>query len=155
MCFDEFAKKLKLTEVTRRMKSNWQAIRKQNGEVVIVLQTINQIPDTPEGKSILDNTETFIFLESSNYEDSISRLRLNSHDRSQLLSLKKKFDGERRYSEIYIKRGNYGNVFRIEVAPELFLAYQTEGEVHSEIMELYEGTGSMEKAIETYMKRRN
>ena len=98
--FDEFAKQLEFPEVTRRVKYYSQAIRKQNGGVGIVLQTLNQLPDTPEGKSILDNTETFIFLESSNYEDSISRLKLNSHDRSQLMSLKKKFDGDRKYSDL-------------------------------------------------------
>ena len=151
--FDEFAKQLEFPEVTRRVKYYSQAIRKQNGGVGIVLQTLNQLPDTPEGKSILDNTETFIFLESSNYEDSISRLKLNSHDRSQLMSLKKKFDGDRKYSEIYVKRGSYGNVYRIEVAPELYLAYQTEGEKHTDIMELYEKYESMEMAIQAYMKR--
>ena len=151
--FDEFAKQLEFPEVTRRVKYYSQAIRKQNGGVGIVLQTLNQLPDTPQGRSILDNTETFIFLESNNHTDSISRLSLNEHDKSQLNSLRKKFDGERRYSEIYIKRGSYGNVFRIETAPELFLAYQTEGEIHTAIMELYEQTGSMEKAIEIYKNR--
>lgn len=151
--FDEFAKQLEFPEVTRRVKYYSQAIRKQNGGVGIVLQTLNQLPDTPEGRSILDNTETFIFLESNNHADSIERLRLNEHDRSQLHSLRKKFEGERRYSEVYIKRGNYGNVYRIEVAPEVFLAYQSEGSVHTSIMALYQETGSMEQAIEAYKKQ--
>lgn len=150
--FDEFAKQLEFPEVTRRVKYYSQAIRKQNGGVGIVLQTLNQLPDTPEGRSILDNTETFIFLESNNHADSIERLKLSEHDRSQLYSLRRKFEGERRYSEVYVKRGSYGNVFRIEVAPEVFLAYQTEGEVHTRIMELYEEKGSMEQAIEAYKK---
>ena len=150
--FDEFAKQLEFPEVTRRVKYYSQAIRKQNGGVGIVLQTLNQLPDSSEGRSILDNTETFIFLESNNHADSISRLRLNDHDRSQLNSLRKKFDGDRKYSEVYIKRGSYGNVFRIEVAPEVFLAYQTEGDIHTAIMELYEETGCMEKAIERYKR---
>lgn len=151
--FDEFAKQLEFPEVTRRVKYYSQAIRKQNGGVGIVLQTLNQLPDTPEGRSILDNTETFIFLESNNHADSIERLKLSGHDKSQLYSLRRKFEGDRRYSEVYVKRGSYGNVFRIEVAPEVFLAYQTEGEVHTRIMEIYEQTGSMEAAIENYIRQ--
>lgn len=148
--YDEFAKQLKFPEVLSRVAYQIQAIRKQNGAVGIVLQSLNQLPDTPDGRSILDNIETFIFLQGSNYTPSIERLGLSTHDISQLNSLASKFDGERRYSEVYIKANRYGNVFRIEVPKEVFLAYQTEGEVHEALMELYEQTGSMEKAIRQY-----
>lgn len=149
--YDEFAKQLKFPEVLSRVAYQIQAIRKQNGAVGIVLQSLNQLPETPDGKSILDNIETFIFLQGSNYTPSIERLGLSTHDVSQLNSLASKFDGDQRYSEVYIKANRYGNVFRIEVPKEVFLAYQTEGEVHEALMSLYDQTGSMEQAITQYM----
>ena len=149
--YDEFAKQIQFPEILNRVAYQTQAIRKQNGAAGIVLQTLNQLPETPEGRSIIDNIETFIFLEGSDYSTSEERLKLSRHDKSQMHSLASKFSGERKYSEVYIKANKYGNVYRIEVAPEVFFAYQTEGDVHEKIMRLYESSGSMENAINTYM----
>ncbi|MFV0468637.1 MAG: TraG family conjugative transposon ATPase [Dysgonomonas sp.] len=150
--FEEFAKQLEFPDVTRRVKYYTQAIRKYNGGVGLVLQTINQFPETPEGKSIIDNTETFIFLETKNYKDTISRLDLGSHDATLLRSVRNKHTGDGyKYGEVLIRRTGRTNVYRIEASKEEFIAYQTEGELHTAVMERYEQTHDMEIAINEYI----
>lgn len=152
--YDEFAKQLEFPEVLKRVKYQAQAIRKQNGALGIVLQTLNQMPNTPEGNTIIDNTETKIFLQGNNYTPSITRLELNEHDVSQLNSLASKMDGERRYSEFYMKiSNNFGNVFRVEVPREVFLAYQTEGALHDAMMKRYDEVGDMMLVIEEFKNK--
>ena len=154
--YEEFSTQLKFPEVLARVTGQMETIRKQNSAAGIVLQTINQLPaDDPLAKTILDNIETYIFLESGNYRDAIERLKLDKHDQSQLNSLQSNFSGQRRYSEIYIKEGNYGNVFRIELPKMAYLAYQTEGEIHEELLKSYEQTGDMETSIREYMQKHN
>lgn len=151
--FEEFAKQLEFPDVTRRVKYYTQAIRKYNGGVGLVLQTINQFPETPEGKSIIDNTETFIFLETKNYKDTISRLDLGSHDATLLKSVRNKHTGEGyRYGEVLIRRTGRTNVYRIELSREEFIAYQTEGELHTAVMERYEETHDMKQAISEFIE---
>ncbi|MGL5919431.1 MAG: TraG family conjugative transposon ATPase [Bacteroidales bacterium] len=149
--FDEFAKQLKFPEVLDRVEYYAQAIRKQNGALGLVLQTINQLPKDGTASSIFDNMETFIFLETKDYKNDIEYMSLDLHDQAQLYSMRSNFVGSGdRYSEIYISRKGKTNVYRIHLAPELYLAYQTEGEIHTRIMELYKQSGSMQQAIETY-----
>ena len=44
---------------------------------------------------------------------------------------------------------------RLELAPKVLQAFQTEGKEYTEVMELYKETGDMEKAIEKYSKIKN
>lgn len=153
--FDEFAKQLEFPNVFRSVKHYMEQIRKHNGGVGIVLQTINQLPDTPIGNTLIDNMQTKLFVEADDYEQSVKRLSLSSHARNQLYSLRNKHEGEGyRYSEVYIDRNNYRNVYRIELSKEELIAYQTEGVLHTEILERYERLGDMEKAITEYLEEK-
>lgn len=155
--FDEFGKQLEFPLVLNRVKYYAQAIRKQEGALGVVLQSLNQLPETPEAKTILDNTETFIFLEKSDgdYSATIERLKLDEHDQTQLKSLCANFKKAPKYSEIYLKRGRKSNVYRIEAAPEVYLAFQTEGPIHTALEEEYKKCGSMRLAIENYKNKNN
>lgn len=150
--FDEFGKQLKFPAVLSRVSYYAQAIRKQNGALGLVLQTLAQLPDCPESQTVLDNTETFVFLQDKDYTTSVERLKLSEHDKSQLYSMRSSYSGEKKYSEFYLWRKKKSNVYRIEVAPENYLAFQTEGPLHVKAMELYEQYGSMEIAIKEMMK---
>ncbi|MGB8703631.1 MAG: DUF87 domain-containing protein, partial [Gillisia sp.] len=54
--FDEFAKQLKFGNVLESVEFYYQAIRKQNGAIGIILQSINQLPNNSTSASILENT---------------------------------------------------------------------------------------------------
>lgn len=150
--FDEFAKQLKFPNVLESVEFYYQAIRKQNGAIGIVLQSINQLPENATAASILENTQIIYSLRNEKgYDDLKERLNLSDHDLNQLRSIRNNLTGERKYTEIFIKIGSESNVFRLEVPPEVYAAYLTDGMENNEIMALYDQLGSMEKAITEFI----
>ncbi len=150
--FDEFAKQLKFDNVLESVEFYYQAIRKQNGAIGIILQSINQLPNNSTSASILENTQVLYSLNNEKgYDELIRRLNLSSHDLNQLKSIKNKLSGQRKYTEMFIKIGKESNVFRLEVPPEVYAAYLTDGSENAAIMALYEKTGDMEAAIKEFV----
>lgn len=152
--FDEFAKQLKFENVLESVEFYYQAIRKQNGAIGIILQSINQLPQNATSASILENTQVIYSLHNEKgYEQLQKRLSLSSHDLNQLKSIRNKLSGTRKYTEMFIKIGRESNIFRLEVPREVYAAYLTDGKENEEIMELYERNGSMKNAITDFITK--
>lgn len=150
--FDEFAKQLKFDNVLESVEFYYQAIRKQNGAIGIILQSINQLPNNTTSASILENTQVIYSLRNEKgYEELKNRLSLSSHDLNQLKSIRNNFTGARKYTEIFIKIGKQSNIFRLEVPKEVFAAYLTDGTENEAIMAIYKETGNMEEAIKIFI----
>ncbi|GLU45125.1 TraG family conjugative transposon ATPase [Allomuricauda sp. NBRC 101325] len=150
--FDEFAKQLKFPNVLESVEFYYQAIRKQNGAIGIILQSINQLPENATSASILENTQVIYSLRNEKgYDELARRLHLSNHDLNQLRSIRNNLVGERKYTEFFIKIGKESNVFRLEVPPEVYAAYLTDGVEHGQIMVLYEQFGNMELAITEFI----
>ncbi|WP_066223769.1 TraG family conjugative transposon ATPase [Formosa haliotis] len=150
--FDEFAKQLKFKSVLESVEFYYQAIRKQNGAIGIILQSINQLPDNATSASILENTQVIYSLHNEKgYDDLQRRLNLSNHDLNQLRSIRNNLSGSRKYTEMFIKIGKESNVFRLEVPQEVFAAYLTDGLEHENIMAIYNEVKDMEKAITIYL----
>lgn len=151
--FDEFAKQMEFPAVLDKVKFYSQAIRKQEGALGLILQSVNQFPETPPAKTILDNSETLIFLNMSTkgYKDTVSRLELGKHVEAQLNSMSNNYAGFPAYSELFIYRKSIKNVYRIELPKPIFYVYQTEGATHEEMMRRYEKIGNMETVVEQMM----
>ncbi|PIB38316.1 TraG family conjugative transposon ATPase [Maribacter sp. 4G9] len=153
--FDEFAKQLKFPNVLESVEFYYQAIRKQEGAIGIILQSINQLPDNSTSASILENTQVIYSLNNEKgYDELIKRLNLSSHDLNQLKSIKNDLTSERKYTEMFIKIGKESNIFRLEVPPEVFAAYLTDGSDNEAIMALYKEEDSMEIAIRRFLERK-
>ena len=153
--FDEFAKQLKFPNVLESVEFYYQAIRKQEGAIGIILQSINQLPDNFTSASILENTQVIYSLNNEKgYDELIKRLNLSSHDLNQLKSIKNDLTGERKYTEMFIKIGKESNIFRLEVPPEVFAAYLTDGSDNEAIMALYKEDNDMETAIKRFLERK-
>jgi conjugation system TraG family ATPase len=151
--FDEFAKQLKFENVLESVEFYYQAIRKQNGAIGIILQSINQLPDNSTSASILENTQVIYSLRNEKgYEELKNRLNLSSHDLNQLKSIRNNLTGTRKYTEMFIKIGKESNIFRLEVPKEVYAAYLTDGKESDRIMRIYENTNNMEKAINIFIK---
>ena len=149
--FDEFAKQLKFGNVLDSVEFYYQAIRKQNGAIGIILQSINQLPNNSTSASILENTQVIYSLRNEKgYEELKNRLNLSSHDLNQLKSIRNNLTGARKYTEMFIKIGKESNIFRLEVPKEVYAAYLTDGKESEQIMKLYEEHKSMEKAINIF-----
>ena len=151
--FDEFAKQLKFKNVLESVEFYYQAIRKQNGAIGIILQSINQLPVNSNSASILENTQVIYSLNNEKgYDELVKRLNLSNHDLNQLKSIKNNLTGPVKYTEIFIKIGKESNIFRLEVPQEVFAAYLTDGIENEFIMTLYKKTNNMKAAIEEYIK---
>jgi conjugal transfer ATP-binding protein TraC len=151
--FDEFAKQLKFPNVLESVEFYYQAIRKQEGAIGIILQSINQLPENATAASILENTQVIYSLNNEKgYADLVRRLHLSSHDLHQLKSIRNQLSGERRYTEIFIKIGKESNIYRLEVPPEVYAAYLTDGADHEQLMMLFHELGSMELAITKFIQ---
>lgn len=154
--FDEFAKQLKFPHVLESVEFYYQAIRKQNGAIGTILQSINQLPRNSTAASILENTQVVYSLRNEKgYGALQERLNLSRHDLNQLKSLRNNLTGDRKYTEIFIKIGKESNVFRLEVPPEVHAAYLTDGKENDAIMELFEKCGNMEQAITEFIHQKN
>ncbi|MCF6346999.1 MAG: TraG family conjugative transposon ATPase [Flavobacteriaceae bacterium] len=152
--FDEFAKQLKFKNVLESVEFYYQAIRKQNGAIGIILQSINQLPDNSTSASILENTQVIYSLHNEKgYKELQNRLSLSSHDLNQLKSIRNNLTGARKYTEMFIKIGKESNIFRLEVPKEVYAAYLTDGSESEAIMQLYEEQKDMESAISTFIKQ--
>ncbi|MCX2681882.1 TraG family conjugative transposon ATPase [Galbibacter sp. EGI 63066] len=152
--FDEFAKQLKFGNVLESVEFYYQAIRKQNGAIGIILQSINQLPQNSTSASILENTQVIYSLRNEKgYDELQKRLNLSSHDLNQLRSIRNNLTGDRKYTEMFIKIGKESNIFRLEVPREVFAAYLTDGSESDRIMWIYEKTNDMEKAIKEFIKQ--
>jgi conjugal transfer ATP-binding protein TraC len=150
--FDEFAKQLKFKNVLESVEFYYQAIRKQNGAIGIILQSINQLPNNSTSASILENTQVIYSLQNEKgYDELQKRLNLSSHDLNQLKSIRNNLTGIRKYTELFIKIGKESNIFRLEVPKEVYAAYLTDGAENEVIMRLYEEFQDMEKAIELFI----
>jgi len=154
--FDEFAKQLKFDNVLESVEFYYQAIRKQNGAIGIVLQSINQLPENHTSATILENTQVIYSLRNEKgYKALKQRLNLSAHDLEQLHSIKNDLKGERKYTEIFIKIGPESNIYRLEVPPEAYAAYLTDGPSNEAIMALYKKNHDMEKAITEFLTQKN
>lgn len=152
--FDEFAKMLKFPSVLSSVEYYSQAIRKQEGALGLVLQTPNQLPDTPGAKSIIENTQVLYVLNNEKgYKPIIDRFNLTEHDKNQLMSIRNNYNGKIRYSEFMLKRGSHSHIYRLELPKEVFYAYQTDGVDYENIMAIYKKTGNMETAINKYINQ--
>ncbi|MCL6218617.1 TraG family conjugative transposon ATPase [Zunongwangia pacifica] len=152
--FDEFAKQLKFENVLESVEFYYQAIRKQNGAIGIILQSINQLPNNSTSASILENTQVIYSLNNEKgYDELVKRLNLSSHDLNQLKSIKNNLTGQRKYTEMFIKIGKESNIFRLEVPKEVYAAYLTDGQENETIMSLYKKTQDMEKAIKEFIAK--
>lgn len=154
--FDEFAKQLKFDNVLESVEFYYQAIRKQEGAIGIILQSINQLPRNSTSASILENTQIIYSLRNEKgYAALKERLQLSSHDLDQLKSIRNNLSGQRKYTEIFIKIGKESNIFRLEVPPEVYAAYLTDGPDNRAIMANYTETGCMEKAIKKFIHQKS
>ncbi|MEY8781096.1 TraG family conjugative transposon ATPase [Allomuricauda sp. XS_ASV26] len=150
--FDEFAKQLKFGNVLESVEFYYQAIRKQNGAIGIILQSINQLPNNSTSASILENTQVIYSLRNEKgYEELKKRLNLSSHDLNQLKSIRNNLTGDRKYTEMFIKIGKESNIFRLEVPSEVFAAYLTDGQENEAIIAIYNETNNMETAIGRFL----
>lgn len=86
------------------------------------------------------------------YQSIIDKFKLTRESQIAMMkSMRNNFSGARPYSECFMRMGeNYATVTRLEFSKEKFLAFQTEGEIWTDLEEKNRRM-SMEEAITEYI----
>ena len=131
----------------------YQKLRKENGAVGTIVQSMAQLPDNEYTKGIIANTQLLYVLPANEivYDQTVEAFHIKNRSHINLMkSIRNDFSGIRPYSEIFLRfMDNYATVVRLELSPE-GLAFQTDGEKWNRLQEIYRETGSLETAIEQY-----
>lgn len=152
--FEEAAEHMKQESMLRTIDFYNQTIRKYDGQVLLVLQTIDNIPDTILGKAIINNCHIKYILSkiSGDYRSEIERLKLSEHVQYLLASLQSNLKTEgQKYTEFLYMPGSEYNVFRLETPPEANYVYLSEKNAKKPILADYKKTSDIEKTVMNFV----
>jgi type IV secretory pathway VirB4 component len=161
LLFDEFAETQAIKdmysgeEVIQSVAILYQKIRKENGAVYIIIQDPSQLPSNEYTGGIIANSQVLMVLPSNKttYTKVKKTFELEDHEMYQMQSLQSNLTGQYPYSEQWLKIGNESFITRLELSPEAYLAFQTDGAVWKSLNEKYMETGNMIEAIEHNLKK--
>lgn len=142
------------------IKYLYKTVRKHFGEAIVVTQEVDDIINNPIVKeSIISNADCKILLDQRKYANKFAivqdTLALSDKESAIALSVNKDIQTKNRspYKEVFITlNGNHSAVYAVEVSPEEYLTYTTEKTEKVKLFELEKKTGSMQKAIQLYLK---
>ena len=160
LIFDEYAESQSIkdtfsgADIHSTVAFCYQKLRKENGAVGTIVQSMAQLPDNEYTKGIIANTQLLYVLPANEvvYDQTIEAFHIKNRSHINLMkSIRNDFTGTRPYSEIFLRfMDNYATVVRLELSPEKLLAFQTDGEKWNRLQEIYREVGSLETAIEQY-----
>lgn len=126
------------------IKYLYKTVRKFNGIAGVVTQELNDVIDSPIVKeAIINNSDVKILLDQSKfkdrYEDISAILGLTDVQRQQIFTVNAlpPKEGVPYHKEVWISRGQYSDVYSVEVPPEWYWAFTTE-RVEKEALKVYE-----------------
>ena len=126
------------------IKYLYKTVRKFNGIAGVVTQELNDVIDSPIVKeAIINNSDVKILLDQSKfkdrYEDISAILGLTDVQRQQIFTVNAlpSKEGIPYHKEVWISRGQYSDVYSVEVPPEWYWAFTTE-RVEKEALKVYE-----------------
>ena len=138
------------------IKYLYKTVRKFNGIAGVVTQELNDVIDSPIVKeAIINNSDVKILLDQSKLKDRYGQisaiLGLSNVQKMQIFTINAlpKKEGIPYHKEVWISRGQYSDVYSVEVPPEWYWAFTTE-RVEKEALKIYERAydGNIEAAIE-------
>lgn len=138
------------------IKYLYKTVRKFNGIAGVVTQELNDVIDSPIVKeAIINNSDVKILLDQSKFKDRYDQisaiLGLTNVQKMQIFTINAlpQKEGIPYHKEVWIARGQYSDVYSVEVPPEWYWAFTTE-RVEKEALKIYERAynGNIEAAIE-------
>lgn len=115
------------------IKYLYKTARKHWAMVGVVTQEIQDITSSPIVKeAIINNSDVFMLLDQSKFKDKFdeikSTLALTDNDCKKIFTINRLDNKEGRspFKEVFIKRGQNGEVFGVEEPPECYMSYTTE-----------------------------
>lgn len=142
------------------IKYLYKTARKHWAMVGVVTQEIQDITTSPIVKeAIINNSDVFMLLDQSKFKDKFddikATLSLTDIDCKKIFTINRldNHEGRSRFQEVFIKRGQDGEVYGVEEPPECYINYTTE-KVEKEAFKFYRKQlkGSYQHAIEVFVK---
>ena len=142
------------------IKYLYKTARKHWAMVGVVTQEIQDITSSPIVKeAIVNNSDVFMLLDQSKFKDKFddikATLALTDNDCKKIFTINRldNKDGRSPFKEVFIKRGQYGEVFGVEEPPECYMSYTTE-KAEKEALKLYKKLlqSDYQHAIEAFVR---
>lgn len=142
------------------IKYLYKTARKFWASVGVVTQEIQDIIGSEIVKeAIINNSDVVMLLDQSKFKERFDEIRkilgLTEVDCKKIFTINRleNKDGRSFFREVFIRRGNYGNVFGVEEPRECYMTYTTE-RAEKEALKLYkrELRCSHQEAIEAYCR---
>lgn len=142
------------------IKYLYKTARKHWAMVGVVTQEIQDITSSPIVKeAIINNSDVFMLLDQSKFKDKFddikATLSLTDIDCKKIFTINRldNHEGRSRFQEVFIKRGQDGEVYGVEEPPECYINYTTE-KVEKEAFKFYKKQlkGSYQHGIEVFVK---
>lgn len=142
------------------IKYLYKTARKHWAMVGVVTQEIQDITSSPiVKKAIINNSDVFMLLDQSKFKDKFddikATLSLTDIDCKKIFTINRldNHEGRSRFQEVFIKRGQDGEVYGVEEPPECYINYTTE-KVEKEAFKFYRKQlkGNYQHGIEVFVK---
>lgn len=142
------------------IKYLYKTARKHWAMVGVVTLEIQDITSSPIVKeAIINNSDVFMLLDQSKFKDKFddikATLSLTDIDCKKIFTINRldNHEGRSRFQEVFIKRGQDGEVYGVEEPPECYINYTTE-KVEKEAFKFYRKQlkGSYQHGIEVFVK---
>ena len=142
------------------IKYLYKTARKHWAMVGVVTQEIQDITSSPIVKeAIINNSDVFMLLDQSKFKDKFddikATLSLTDIDCKKIFTINRldNHEGRSRFQEVFIKRGQDGEVYGVEEPPECYINYTTE-KVEKEAFKFYRKQlkGSYQHGMEVFVK---
>lgn len=142
------------------IKYLYKTARKHWAMVGVVTQEIQDITSSPIVKeAIINNSDVFMLLDQSKFKDKFDEIKatlsLTDIDCKKIFTINRldNHEGRSRFQEVFIKRGQDGEVYGVEEPPECYINYTTE-KVEKEAFKFYRKQlkGSYQHGIEVFVK---
>ncbi len=133
----------------------YRTIRKNKGGIYIITQGISEILQSSVGAPILANADIKIVLNHSDHTQLGkigSVLGLTAHELSKIQSMKK----EKNRREVFIKTGNYGKVYFLEVSREISILLSSTPEERDKLKKIkIAKRGNIRLALDEFLQTVN
>jgi len=164
LIFDEYAESQTIkdsfdgSDIHQTVAFCYQKLRKENSGVYTILQSPAQLSNDQFSKSIISNTQILYVLPTTEtvYDQVIETFHIKNENHINLMkSIRNNFNGVRPYSELFVRFLDLDAItLRLEISPEKFLAFQTDGETWQALYNDYLITGSLEQSIKNKLNKK-
>lgn len=143
LVIEEAWKAIATPTMAEYIKYLYKTARKHWAMVGVVTQEIQDITSSPIVKeAIINNSDVFMLLDQSKFKDKFDEIKatlaLTDNDCKKIFTINRldNKDGRTYFKEVFLKRGQSGEVLGVEEPPECYMAYTTE-KAEKEALKLY------------------